>query len=435
MYNFSQMQTINFLIERLGVNGEGVGYHEGFTVFVPGALPGESVRVVLHEQKKTYGRGKIVEHLSVSPHRIDPACPLFGKCGGCQLMHLDYPQQLEAKRQRVIDALERIGKLSHPDVLPCIPSSLTVGYRNKIQLPSGKGLYAYNTHELVEVTHCHIHCDLGEKAYEKIRPILQRFSEGELRHLLIKTAIHKREILVTLVTKSKNPPGLPAIAKEIMDCMSEIRGVVQNVNNGAGNRILTTHFETLAGEPFILEDILGLSFKISSASFFQVNPSQAKNLYQKVLDIAALKGYETVLDAYCGVGTLSLLLAKQAKEVIGVESVSTAIEDAKENAKRNEITNAQFYCARAQEIISHLREIDVAVLNPPRKGCERSFLEGLLSIAPSRILYVSCDPATLSRDLSYLCLNGYLIELIQPFDMFPQTAHVECLVSLVTPKI
>jgi 23S rRNA (uracil1939-C5)-methyltransferase len=438
-------QTLDLAIDRLGINGEGVGHWQGFTIFVEGALPGEVVRVVLQERRKNFGRGKIVDHLVTSPHRVQPPCPLFGECGGCQLMHLDYPQQLAAKRQRVVDALQRIGKLLDIEVSSCEPAPLPLAYRNKIQLPVAAGgstirlgLYARNTHDLVEIEGCHIHCDLGEKTFRSIRQILKdskisaynrHTGEGDLRHVLIKTAVHTGQVLVVFVTKDESVLLTP-VAEAIMKAALEVKGIVQNINDSTGNSILGRDFRTVAGQGYIEEELHGMVFKVSPASFFQVNPAQAENLYRKALEFAALQGDETVLDAYCGVGTLSLILAKKAGTLIGVECVAEAIEDAQENAKRNAISNVQFYCAQAEEFISTLKGVDVAVLNPPRKGCESVFLESLVVLQPRRIVYISCDPATLARDLQFLCGQGYQIKRVQPFDMFPQTAHVECLVCL-----
>ena len=424
------MGTLEILIEQLGVNGEGVGRIDGYTVFVPGALPKEKVRVELVERKKTYARAKLLKVLASSPHRTTPQCLHFGKCGGCQLMHLDYAEQLAAKRQRVVDALQRIAKLETFEVLPCYLSPLKLGYRNKIQLPEGRGLFAYNSHEIVEVEHCHIHCDLGEEVLTKIRPILRELPPGELRHLLIKTAIHTQEVLVTLVTRQENPPHLLEIARQISLASSHIKGIVQNINPSTNNTILSEKFKTLIGNSFIFETILGLSFKVSSASFFQVNPLQAEILYQKAIELASCSGKETVLDAFCGVGTISLLAASLAKEVIGIECVPQAIRDAEDNAQRNKIENVRFHCGQAEKLISALGPIDVAILNPPRKGCEGSFLKELAAKQPLRIIYISCDPATLARDIAYLSSYGYKPDFIQPFDMFPQTSHVECLVRL-----
>lgn len=426
------MLTCELTIERLGINGEGVARHDGLTVFVDGGLPGEKVKARLYERRKTYGRAAIVQRLESSSHRASPPCPLFSQCGGCQLMHLSYPQQLEAKRQRVADALERIGKFSGIEVLPCEASPHPLGYRNKIQLPVDAqmrlGLYARNTHDIIPVEHCHIHCELGERAFKQIQSLLKASPVGALRHIVIKTAVNTGQVLVILVTV--NPDPLSRFAQEIMQTVPEVKGVVQNVNPGPGNAVLSEDFRLLAGSGYIEEALMGLVFKVSPASFFQVNPAQAEKLYAHALEFSDLKGEERVLDAYCGVGTLSLVLARQAKEVVGVECVPAAIADAEENARKNGILNVQFVCAEAEKLISDLTDIDVALLNPPRKGCEGAVLDSLVKLAPKRIVYISCDPATLARDLNVLCGHGYVIDEVQPFDMFPQTAHVETVVKV-----
>ncbi len=425
-------QEIDLVIERLGINGEGVGRYEGFTLFVDGALPGEKVRARICERRKTFARAQVVQFFSRSPQRIEPSCPLFGRCGGCQLMHLEYREQLEAKRMRVVDALQRIAKLD-TEVLPCISSPQPLAYRNKIQLPVSSnnrlGLFARNTHDLVEIEQCGIHCALGEKALGHIQSFLKHSKTTDLKHVLIKTAVHAKQILVVLVTRTKEP--LNSLADRILQAMSEIKGVVQNINPTDSNVILGSQFQTLAGQGWIEEKLCGLDFKVSPASFFQVNPMQAEALYKKVLELAHFTGNERVLDAYCGVGTLSLLAARVAKEVIGIEFVAEAIVDAKINAQRNHIENTQFICGLAEEKIATLGEVDVAILNPPRKGCEPIFLETLIEKKPRRIIYVSCDPATLARDLQFLTQKNYRLETVQPFDMFPQTMHVECVASLV----
>lgn len=427
------MSEFDVTIERLGINGEGVARHEGYTVFVDGALPGEVVRVRFFERHKSYARAQIVKQLTTSPHRTAPPCPLFSRCGGCQLMHLDYSEQLEFKRQRVTDALERIGKFTNVTVLPCEPSPKSLEYRNKIQLPVDAnmrlGLFARSTHDIIPVDHCYIHCELGEKAFQEIQKIIKKSSlVGVLRYVVIKTAVKTGQVLVILVTATGEL--LNGLAQEIMESIPEIKGVVQNINPAEGNVILSDDYKVVAGQGYIEEKLMELTFKVSPASFFQVNPAQAEKLYEKALEFTNLSGNERVLDAYCGVGTLSLVLAKHAKDVVGIECVSEAIVDAEHNARQNGFSNARFICAQTEKYISSLSAIDVAVLNPPRKGCESSVLESLARVAPKRIVYVSCDPATLARDLKYLCEKGYGIEAIQPFDMFPQTAHVETVVQL-----
>jgi 23S rRNA (uracil1939-C5)-methyltransferase len=289
------------------------------------------------------------------------------------------------------------------------------------------GLYAFNSHDIVEIEKCYIHCTLGEQVFSKVKQILKAEPDPALRFVLIKTAVNTNQVLVILVTEGEGGLSLPATAEKIMESSPEIRGVIQNINTSSGNVVLGKTFKTLAGHSSIVDKICGLHFKVSPASFFQVNPAQAENLYQKALEFCDLKGDETVLDAYCGVGTLSLILASHAKQVIGIECVLDAILDAQDNAKRNQIKNAVFHAAKAEDFISTLAAIDVAVLNPPRKGCEPLFLEKLALLKPRSIVYISCDPATLARDLAILNEKGYVVNMVQPFDMFPQTVHVETL--------
>jgi 23S rRNA (uracil1939-C5)-methyltransferase len=415
---------ITLSILRLGIYGEGVGSHEGLTLFVAGALPGETVEGEVVELKKQYGRVKLTRIITPSPDRVAPPCPVFGRCGGCQLQHLSYAAQLKAKQQRVIDALERVGKLS-VNVEPTIPSPSPWHYRNKIQMPSRNGilgLYAMDSHDLVEVEACLIHCPLGEKVLKAVRTL----SIPHLKYLIIKTAIYTHEALVVLVTEKSLPKS---IGEKILKLLPEIKGVVQNINPGTGNVILGKNFDVLAGEGVIEEHLCGLRFNISPASFFQVNPPQAEALYKRAIDLLNLTGKEVLLDAFCGVGTLSLIAASKAKQVIGVEIVPEAIRDAKENARINNIHNALFHCAAAEDYIRSVRGVDAVLLNPPRKGCEASLLEKLKTLCPEKIVYISCDPATLARDLKILS-EKYAVETVQPFDMFPQTSHVETVVLL-----
>lgn len=440
-------QNINATIQRLGIYGEGVGYWHGYTVFIDGALPGEVVHARLIEKEKRWGRGKIVEIENPSPARVQPPCQLFGKCGGCQLMHVDYAAQLDMKRERVVDAFERIGKLGEVGVLPCVPSPTPLAYRNKIQVPVRRGedgirigFNARNTHDLVEVDFCHIHCPLGQKVYEevcrvikgsKICPYDSVTGKGELRYLIIKSAVSTGSALLILVTSGKASDELIQAAEKLMASVPEIKGIVQNINSSPNNVVFGGEFFNLAGRGYIEEEILGLRFKVSPASFFQVNPRQAENLYRKVIEYSALEGSEMVLDLYCGVGTISLLLSERAKQVIGVECVAGAIEDAKMNADMNKINNTLFVCAEAEAYIQNLESADVVILNPPRKGCEPSLLDKLHTVMPKKIVYVSCDPATLARDLAKIKGFGYRIVQAVPFDMFPQTAHVETAVLLL----
>lgn len=412
--------TVKLLIDNMGSSGEGVGRLEGLTVFVEGALPGEEIQAQIFKREKRYAKARLVQIERASEHRVAPPCPHFVRCGGCQIMHLDYEEQLRIKRQRVVDALERIGKIEC-EVGPCIPSPSKLGYRNKVQaqVRDGRmGFYARMSNDLVEVDSCKIHHPIGDRVYQEISK-----HHLNLKHLLLKTAVSTGEVLVVLVTLE----DCREVAKQLMQIPGVV-GVVQNLNDREDNVVLGKEFRLLEGRGYLLERICGLEFKVSPVSFFQVNPAQAENLYREALALAELKGHETVLDAYCGVGTLALLFAKWCSKVIGVECVEEAIEDAKENAARNGIGNAEFYCGESEQFIAQVEKADVILLNPPRKGCEKSFLEGVERLKPERVIYVSCDPATLARDLALL--SGYAVEKVQPFDMFPQTAHVETVVQL-----
>lgn len=435
----------DLLIERIGIYGEGIAHLDGLTVFVDGALPDETVTTRLTTVKKNYAKATLLSIKEPSPHRTTPPCPVFGRCGGCQLQHLEYEGQLAMKRQRVADALERIGGLHEITVEPCLPSPQQYSYRNKIQLPvSGSqhqlelGLYAKRSHDVIDIEGCPIHCSVGEQTFVTLRKLLlasnitpynPRNHHGELRHILIKSGVNTDQVLVVFVTSGKASSSLQKLAEDLFEACPTIKGVVQNINKRHDNVILGPVYTPLVGERTITETLCGLTFKVSPASFFQVNPPQAENLYQKAVEFANLSPQETALDAYCGVGTLSLLIAQQCKQVIGVESVPQAIDDANENARHNSITNATFISAPMEKAIETLPPTDVVFLNPPRKGCDPQVIAGIAKRAPQKIVYISCDPATLARDIALL--HNYTVTTVQPVDMFPQTAHVETVALLV----
>jgi 23S rRNA (uracil1939-C5)-methyltransferase len=441
-------KKMDLKIDRLGINGEGVSKWYGCTIFVDGALPNEEVHCSLYEKKKNFGRARILHHLSFSEHRVAPICPLFGKCGGCQLMHLSYPEQLKAKRERVVDALERIGKCKDVHVEECEPSTDPLFYRNKIQIPLANssqgirlGLYARNSHDLIDMDRCFIHCDLGDKIYSQLKELilasdLTAFdfitAKGELKHLLIKTAVSTAQVLVVFVSTMRPSQELLDLANKIMLSIPQVKGVIHNYNPDVDNVVLGAEYTTLAGVEAIEDVICDLRFKVSPASFFQVNPHQAEKLYSAALHAANLDSNDIVLDAYCGVGGMSLLFAKYCKQVFGVEYVNEAIEDAKLNAKMNAISNAMFFSASVEEYLAQTdQHFDIAILNPPRKGCDPKVLDSLIQRSLKKIIYVSCDPATLARDLYILSQHGWRIDHVKPFDMFPQTSHVESLVVLI----
>ncbi|MCC5832436.1 MAG: 23S rRNA (uracil(1939)-C(5))-methyltransferase RlmD [Chlamydiales bacterium] len=424
-------------ITSLSSTGEGIGALEGLKVFIEGALPGETVSVELTKRKKNYAKGRLLSILDASPERTEPICPLFGECGGCQVMHLQYPAQLALKRQRVLDALERIGGFKEPQVLSCLPSPTSIGYRNKIQLPvvwdqekKTIGMFRKKSHEIIPIDRCFIQCSQGE---EILTLISKRLTIPSVRYVLIRNAIFNDEALVVLVTDGRFPQEIQDFGKELLDAHPLIKGVVETVNTRRDNVILGKTFHTLAGRPYLIEQLLDKKFKLSAAAFFQVNPAQTEHLYEKALLLADIRSDETVLDAYCGVGTLALFAADHARHVFGVECVPSAIENAIENATLNEVSNCTFTCGFVEKMIESF-DTDVVFLNPPRKGCASSLLDALLNKRPKKIVYISCDPGTLARDLSHLAVS-YQLSGIQPFDMFPQTMHVETVVKLELKSI
>ncbi len=439
-------QNVNLTIKSIGFNGEGVGYWHGHTLFVDGALPEEVVRGRIFDCSKKFSRVRPESISNPSVDRVEPPCTYYGSCGGCQLMHMNYQSQLLFKQERVRNAAEKFGGLSMPEVAPCEPSPRPFHYRNKILLPVRGtknavriGLYSRNSHDLVDVAECLVHCPVGEKVFQivarlvkasDITPYDHATQEGSLRFIMIKTAETTGQVLVTFVAKEPEEEAFNKLAKEIMEALPEVKGVVLNLQPDPGNTALGTVYRTILGVEQIEEVVLGKVFNVSPASFFQVNLDQAQKIYTKAIELAGLTGNEDVLDAYCGVGTLTLCAAPYAKSIIGIECVPEAIEDAKVNAKKNGLSHARFLCGEAEQLVRELGTVDTVFLNPPRKGCEASFLEGLVEKAPATIVYISCDPATLGRDVAILSSHGYKPDVFYPFDMFPQTAHVETIVRM-----
>lgn len=416
------MQEIE--IEDLSLEGEGIGKCGGFTTFVEGALPGERVQATVTERRKTFAKAGLLKIMRPAPGRRVPACPVFEKCGGCQIMHLDYPEQLKAKEKRIRDAFQRIGKLSDFTLHPCVAAPKPFHYRNKIQLPVGPGsiigLYAKGSHEIVPLSACLIHNPIGEKVLWEVQ---KKLTGAPLRHLLLRTSRKEEKVLVVLITREQPTAELKRVAKAIMT-ISDVKGVVHGFNAKENNVVSADAYTLLEGEGFLEEELVGIKVRLSPAAFFQVNPWQAEQVYAKALALAELKGHEKVLDAYCGIGLFTCLLAKHAKEVTGIEFVREAIEDARFNARENGV-RVNFHVGKTEEWIKKLPRQDTIFLNPPRKGCEAVVIEKTLEMAPSRIIYTSCDPATLARDAALLHKGGYTRISLHPFDMFPQTMHVE----------
>ena len=464
---FRTGQMLELQIDGLGHDGEGVGRAQGFTFFIPGAIPGDQVLAVVKQVKKNYGFAEVVKVISPSLDRVMPECSAFNRCGGCALQHMGYQAQLRWKRQRVVDALQRIGGFSDPVVHETIGMAQPFRYRNKGQYPvtlSGEqlvaGFYAKGSHEVVVCQDCLIQHPLNNRIVSEVSRLAMEFGldaynehtgQGFLRHILIKTGFETGEALCVLVTNGRDFPEGDGDAKDskvdrnsrrsgaefgrrLQQAVPELVGVVQNINTQKTNVILGDETRTLWGRDALIDELCGLQFKISARSFFQVNPLQTAVLYNKALEYAALNGTETVLDLYCGIGTISLLLAGRSRQVIGVEYVEDAVVDARNNAEMNGISNVDFYAGDAGTVLENLAgegiNFDVAVLDPPRAGCDAKVLRILANLKVPRIVYVSCNPASLARDLKLLAEMGYGLKEAQPVDMFPQTSHVETVVLM-----
>ncbi len=433
----------------MGSEGEGVGKIGDFTVFVPNTVKGDKAEILMIKVKKSYGYGKLINLVEPSPNRREPICKTASKCGGCQVQHLDYKAQLEWKKKKVIDCITRIGGIKDVKVNDTIGMQEPYYYRNKAQYPIRKidgvvktGFFAPRSHRLVPIDHCYIQDRVQSKVLEIVINFLQENNisiydeeshKGLVRHLVIRTGYYTKEVMVCLVINGKELPK-SNILIDMLKNEIDVTSIVLNHNTNKDNTILGKTCTVLDGSASISDYIGDLKFDISPLSFFQVNPIQTKVLYDKALEYAALTGDETVWDAYCGIGTISLFLAQEAKKVMGVEIVKEAIENAKYNARMNGIGNAQFYVGKSEEVITTMYEegveADVVVVDPPRKGCEEVLLETFVKMGVKKIVYVSCDPATLGRDLGYLSKNGYKVEAVQPVDMFPHTTHVETVVKL-----
>lgn len=435
----------------LGNNGEGIGRIEGYTVFVEGALPGETVRVLMVKIKKNYGYGKLLEIIKPSDQRIKPRCPVASKCGGCQLQHLSYKGQLAFKTKKVKDHLERIGGLKNVEVLPAIGMDDPWRYRNKAQFPVGGktgepeiGFYAKRSHRIIDTQTCYLQNEINDRIVSIVRQFMTEYEissydetihRGLVRHILTRVGKQSGEIMVCIVVNGNKLPHYEKLVEQLIK-IEGMASIVLNENCRDTNVILGEKIHVLWGKPFIRDKIGEITFEISPLSFYQVNPAQTKILYDKALEFAQLDGTETVLDLYCGIGTISLFFAQKARHVFGVEIIPEAIEDAKRNAALNGITNADFEAGAAEKVIpmqyqTNGLKADVVVVDPPRKGCDEALLETILQILPKKVVYVSCDSATLARDLAYLCSRGYGVEKVQVVDQFPWTVHVES-VALIT---
>ena len=447
-------QSYEIRIERLGTSGEGVGRYENFTVFVPQALPNERVLTVIDEVKKTYARGRIQKILQESPARVTPRCELYDECGGCQLQHLSYEAQLHAKRAQVIEALTHIGKLPQIPVNETLPADDPWNYRNKMQFPIGVdkgrlvvGCFAQGSHRIINTENCHIQRTINNDLANAVREIAEKLHipvynedthKGILRHIVGRVG-RGGELMAVIVTATKQLPRAKDFVRLLRERLPHLVSVHQNIQTYRNNVIMGRDTALLWGRPTILDTLGRLNFHISPRSFFQVNTRQAERLYEQALAYADLHGTETVIDAYCGTGTITLFLAQKARKVYGIEIVQPAILDARKNARDNHVKNAEFIVGDATAVMPALYKQgirpDVVVVDPPRAGCTETVLRTFANMYPRRIVYVSCNPATLARDLAILKDLGYITQKVQPVDLFPQTSHVENVVLLMRKSI
>lgn len=453
-------------ITDIGVSGEGIGHVDGYTLFIKDAVIGDVVEAKVMKAKKNYGYARLMKVITPSEYRVEPKCAFARRCGGCQIQEMSYDRQLVFKDQKIRGNLERIGGFTKDQIdtvmQPVVGMEHPFGYRNKAQFPFGTdkegnpitGFYAGRTHDIIANTDCALGVEQNKEILEiilqymrenKIKSYDEKTGKGLIRHALIRYGFKTKEIMVCLVVNGKKLPK----AERLIEKLIQIEGMTSitiSPNTRRDNVIMGNSYEILWGQGYITDYIGNVKYQISPLSFYQVNPVQTEKLYGLALEYADLKGDETVWDLYCGIGTISLFLAQKAKQVYGVEIVPQAINDAKENAKINAIDNAEFFVGKAEEVLpeyyaEYEREhngetahADVIVVDPPRKGCDETLLETIVKMQPEKVVYVSCDSATLARDLKYLCANGYEIRMCRGVDQFPQSVHVETVVLLSQQK-
>lgn len=443
--------NIEVLFEDLTHDGAGVAKVDGYPIFVANALPGEKANIIVTKTNNGYAFGRLMEILEKSPDRVEISTEDRNKYGGCQIQHLSYAGQLKFKEKQVRDVMARIGKLEDVTIHPIIGMDEPLHYRNKAQVPVGEkegklvaGFFKPRSHDIVETKESVIQHPAINEAVQVVKDIFselgipaynEKTHKGVLRHIMARYGKQTGELMVVLVTRTTSIPFVEKIVKEIIARLPHVKSIVQNVNMKKTNVILGETTNVLWGSEVIYDFIGNVKFAISAKSFYQVNPDQTKVLYDKALEYAGLTGEETVIDAYCGIGTISLFLAQKAKKVVGVEIVSDAIEDARRNAELNDIKNVEFAAGSAETVISNWynegNSADVLVVDPPRKGCDEALLQTILEMKPKKVVYVSCNPGTLARDLRILEDGGYKTVEIQPVDMFPMTTHIENVASLV----
>ena len=452
---FRKNDIVTLEIVDCGTDGEGIGKADGFTVFVKDAVIGDTVTAKIMKAKKNYGYGRLMEILNASPYRVEPVCPSARQCGGCQLQAVSYEEQKVFKEKKLRGHLERIGGFTNLPMEPLIGMDEPYHYRNKAQFPVGRnkegkivtGFYAGRTHAIIENRDCALGIPENKDVLDRVIAHMEKYNiapydevtgKGLVRHIFVRYGFFTGELMVCLIINGQDLPH----QRELVEKLCEIPGMTSislNMNKKRSNVILGDKVKTIWGKEYITDKIGDIFYEISPLSFFQVNPQQTWKLYSKALEYADLHGEETVWDLYCGIGTISLFLAQKAKFVRGVEIVPAAIEDAKRNAQINHIENVEFFVGKAEEVLPREYEkngvyADVIVVDPPRKGCDAMLLKTILKMQPKRVVYVSCDSATLARDLRFLCDNGYELKKVCGVDQFPQTVHVETVVLLSQQK-
>ena len=451
-------QTIHLQIEDLGASGEGIGKYDGYPLFVKDALPGDVIEAIVTKTGKSYGFAHLKTIIRPSKDRVEPRCPLARTCGGCQIQALSYEKQLAYKEEKVRRNLRRIGGVPE-EVLqaakePIIGMEDPWNYRNKEQFPVGTdkeglpcaGFYAGRSHRLIPLSDCAIGLPENKEIRRlvinymirnNVRPYDEKTGQGIMRHIVTRHGLHTGEWMVTLVVNTKDEADLPKLSMLLVELIKipGMTSICLSSNTKLTNVIMGDECRVLWGKDHIEDSIGGLTFTVSPLSFYQVNPVQTEKLYQTALDFAALTGTEQVWDLYCGIGTMSLFLAQKAGFVKGIEVVNRAVLDARKNALLNGISNVQFFEGRAEDLLPMYvkntgEKADVVVMDPPRKGCDERLLRAVLQVSPSRIVYVSCDSATLARDIKFLRAGGYELTKYRPCDMFPHTSHVETVTIL-----
>lgn len=434
-----------------GYNGEGIAKLSDFTIFIQGAIKGEKVKILILKVTKSFAYGKILEILSSSEKRNDVDCATFSKCGGCTLRHIDYRETLNIKKDIVKNCLyKELHK--NIEVNDTLGMERPLYYRNKLQYPVGFnkegnpviGIYSQRTHNIIETKqNCYIQnekcSEIAKHIFEfavknNIKPYDEKTNSGTLRHIVIRIGVNSNEVMVTIVVNNDDFNNEKEFVEELIKKYPEIKTIVKNYNEKNTNVILGKKNKVIYGDGYIYDVLGGYKFKISPLSFYQVNPLQTEVLYNKAMEYANLTGKETIFDLYCGIGTIGIFASSKAKKVYGIEVIPEAIEDAKENAKLNKVRNTEFFAGEVEKILPELIEkrnisADVAFIDPPRKGCDNITIQTLLKTAPQKIVYVSCNPATLARDIRLL-EGKYDLKQIQPVDMFPYTSHVECVAVL-----